>query len=120
MCLHCIQKGNSSDIHNVIKYLTVDVSCCIRETPVAALALSMLCCYDLPDVVGHVAHRLSQCSDDVRQTMDDIAAWLSCCSNREAVSCSRRIIVVGGGCRSPWVAVCTRSSAIPCSEPDIE
>ena len=26
MWLHCIQKGNSSDIHNVIKYLTVRLS----------------------------------------------------------------------------------------------
>ena len=26
MLLHCIQKGNSSNIHNVIKYLTIRLS----------------------------------------------------------------------------------------------
>ena len=36
MWLHCIQKGNSSDIHNVIKYLTVRLSGVNTATQVCA------------------------------------------------------------------------------------
>ena len=37
MWLHCIQKGNSSDIHNVIKYLTVRLSGVNTATQVCTL-----------------------------------------------------------------------------------
>ena len=36
MWLHCIQKGNSSNIHNVIKYLTIRLSGDITTTQVCA------------------------------------------------------------------------------------
>ena len=36
MWLHCIQKGNSSNIHNVVKYLTIRLSCDNITTEVSA------------------------------------------------------------------------------------
>ena len=37
MWLHCIQKGNSSNIHSVIKYLTIRLSGVNSATQVCAL-----------------------------------------------------------------------------------
>ena len=37
MWLHCIQKGNSSNIHNVIKYLTIRLSGVNTATSVRTL-----------------------------------------------------------------------------------
>ena len=42
MWLHCIQKGNSSNIHNVIKYLTVRLSGVNKATYVCALCAFVL------------------------------------------------------------------------------
>ena len=42
MWLHCIQKGNSSDIHNVIKYLTVRLSGVNTATQVRTLCAFVL------------------------------------------------------------------------------
>ena len=42
MWLHCIQKGNSSDIHNVIKYLTVRLSGVNTATQVCTLCAFVL------------------------------------------------------------------------------
>ena len=42
MWLHCIQKGNSSNIHNVIKYLTVRLSGVNTATQVYALCAFVL------------------------------------------------------------------------------
>ena len=39
MWLHCIQKGNSSNIHNVIKYLTIRLSGDNTATQVCALCV---------------------------------------------------------------------------------
>ena len=42
MWLHCIQKGNSSNIHNVIKYLTIRLSGVNATTQVCALCAFVL------------------------------------------------------------------------------
>ena len=42
MWLHCIQKGNSSNIHNVIKYLTIRLSGVNTATQVCALCVFVL------------------------------------------------------------------------------
>ena len=42
MWLHCIQKGNSSEIHNVIKYLTVMLSGVNTATQVCTLCAFVL------------------------------------------------------------------------------
>ena len=42
MWLHCIQKGNSSNIHNVIKYLTIRLYCVNTATQVCALCAFVL------------------------------------------------------------------------------
>ena len=42
MWLHCIQKGNSSKIHSVIKYLTVKLSGVSTATQVCALCAFVL------------------------------------------------------------------------------
>ena len=42
MWLHCIQKGNSSNIHNVIKYLTIRLSGVNTATQVCALCAFVL------------------------------------------------------------------------------
>ena len=42
MWIHCIQKGNSSNIHNVIKYLTVRLSDDNTATQVCALCAFVL------------------------------------------------------------------------------
>ena len=49
MWLHCIQKGNSSDIHNVIKYLTVRLSGVNTATQVCTL-----CAFVLKDIQNSV------------------------------------------------------------------
>ena len=42
MWLHCIQKGNSSNTHNVIKYLTIRLSGVNTATQVCALCAFVL------------------------------------------------------------------------------
>ena len=42
MWLHCIQKGNSSNLHNVIKYLTVRLSGVNTATQVCTLCAFVL------------------------------------------------------------------------------
>ena len=49
MWLHCIQKGNSSDIHNVIKYLTVRLSGVNTDTQVCTF-----CAFVLKDIQNSV------------------------------------------------------------------
>ena len=49
MWLHCIQKGNSSNIHNVITYLTVRLSGVNTATQVCAL-----CAFALKNIQNFV------------------------------------------------------------------
>ena len=49
MWLYCIQKGNSSNIHNVIKYLTIKLSGDNTTTQVCAL-----CAFVLKNILNFV------------------------------------------------------------------